>query len=499
MAKKSLEEIYGITPTQQSVVNVEDSQIQNNPPRKSLEEIYGVQKPYTSPTITPEQPPVAQEVGTGMKETFVDPFTSRFGAIDYNNQGIGSNILQSVGAVAGGAVDVIGKGLLGAARLIPGEKYVEKAVGDVAGVTGEAISSAIPEETKQAIADWTSAHPEAAANLGAIVDIASIIPAGKGASMVKGAVKLESEASKLAKAGEVTQRIVQPSKPELFNADVAAQTFKDIPVDKIKTYSELKKTLDMKNNSDLAKVTAELSKDTTPYRLPNFEINKNGIKFNPVSEAIITLDNLAKDTFDSKLMGELNKFGAVTKDGVKLSKDTIVQNDVNELAKLMGKYENSFKESGGMLKGDKYIKAENIRSSLKDIARTGMSEEVANLDRLVSSRITINKAINNIANKVGREIQSAQKLGAFRKLVKFGVNASDVLSGRLVSTVIRELSRNGKLTGLELEKELTKNLKLLQEATATKDVNKMRQFLKGVGYLGTSQIINNSTQKEEQK
>lgn len=488
MPRPTLDEIYGSTST--TVTST----------RPSLDDIYsGASKSITPPAVDTPPPSVAQEVGTGMKETFVDPFSSRFGAIDYNNQGFGSNILQSVGALAGGAVDVIGKGLVGAVNLLPGGETVTKGVSDVVGGAVSGAVESIPEETKQAIADWTSAHPEAAANLGAIVDIASLVPAGKGASLVKGAVKLESEASKLAKAGEVTQRIVQPSKPELFNGDIASQTFKDIPVDKIKTYSELKKTLDVKNNTDLAKVTSELSKDITPYRLPNFEINKNGIKFNPVSEAIITLDNLAKDTFDSKLMGELNQFGSVTKDGVKLSKDTIVQNDVNELAKLMGKYENSFKENGGMLKGDKYIKAENIRSSLKDIARTGMSEELAKLDRLVSSRITINKSINNIANKVGREIQSAQKLGAFRKLVKFGVNASDLLSGRLVSTVVRELSRNGKLTGLELEKELSKNLKLLQEATATKDVNKMRQFLKGIGYLGTSQVINNSTQKEEQK
>ena len=438
------------------------------------------------PQAQPEQP---KDFATMAQENVIDPFTSRFGKIDYSNQGITSNILQSAGALAGGFGDVVGNAIVGAGKMV-----LPKAAEDVIGgaVTGavQGATNAIPEEVKQSFADWQQAHPEAAANLGAIVDIASLIPAGKGVSLVKNAAKLETAGSRMLKAEELAQRIVQPTKPELFNAKPAVNILKDVPVEKTRTYSELNDVLQKQNKSDLAKVTEELSKDTTPYRVQDFEINKNGIKFNPVTEAIITLNNAAKDTLDSKIMKDLNSFGAVTKDGAKLSKDTITQNDVNELAKLMGKYENAFKENGGLLKGDKYKRAENIRETLKEFARTGMSEEVANLDRLVSNRINLTKGITNMANKVGRTVQAAEKTGLLKNVAKFGFKTWDYVTGRLVSSIIRDLSKGGKLTAVELEQELQKNLKLLQEIVAKKDKTRLKSFLQGIMLTGASQAGN---------
>lgn len=517
MTRPSLQEIYNstsgntansmpvsnsYTPTSTGTQPVQPSQGMGGKP--SLSEIYNkYQSESPQPTNVQSQVPTPQpaptslmgDIGTSLKENIIDPFTSRFSNIDYNNQNFGSNILQSVGALAGGAVDVAGKALVEGAKVFT-PKPVEQMVGNTVDAFGQGISSAIPDSTKQAIANWASQHPEAAANLGAFVDIASIIPVGKAVSATKTAlgVGIGKEVAETS-----ASRILQATKPTLEKTQTAVKAYTDIPLNEVRTYSDLEKVLQKKNSTDLAEVTSKLSKDTTPYRLQNFEVNKNGIKFNPVSDAIKTLHSLAVNTSDSKLMGELNRFGTVTKSGVKLSTDTIIKNDVNELAKLMGKYANSFKDAGGLLKGEKYIKAENIRKELKNIARTGMSKDVADLDMAVSNRIEVAKLATRMSQKVANELNKAEQVGVFKKLIGFGLKTTDLLSGRILSTAIRELTRRGTLSAVELEKELVKNLKTIQQINKLKDVNKAKEFLKGMGYFGASQVINTQSDTQPQQ
>lgn len=480
MQRPTLDEIYGSTST--TVAST----------RPSLDEIYGAQQPASNIGFTPQvstQPTTfGQDIGGAISNTFVKPFADRFSNIDYNNQGIMSNVLQTGGALAGGLVDVAGKALLEGAKILT-PKPVENFVGDVASGISTGISNAIPEETKQAVASWAKQHPEAAANLGAIVDIASILPIGKSATTVKGALK--TEAGSLAKAEQAVQRIAQPSKPELFNSAQAIRALETIPTEKIKTYSQLREALQAQNTTDLAKVTSEISKDTTKYRLRDFEINKEGMKFNPVKDALIGLRELAEKTTDTNLISKVRQFE------IKVNTGEMVQNDVNELAKLVGSKMNAFKQNGELLKRTNALKAENTRTSLKEIARTGMSDDIAALDKATSDRINFTNRMDNIANAVQREINRSPNLNIIQKALGMTTGVADFFMGRVMSNVVRALRGSNRLSAVEVEKELAKNLTLVREINKTKDINRVRELLKSAGLFTTGQVINQINQPEQ--
>ena len=481
MQRPTLDEIYGSTST--TVVST----------RPSLDEIYGAQQPASNIGFTPQvstQPTtLGQDIGGAISNTFVKPFADRFSNIDYSNQGIMSNVLQTGGALAGGLVDVAGKALLEGAKVLT-PKPVENFVGDVASGISTGISNAIPEETKQALSDWATQHPEAAANLGAIVDIAGVLPiTGKAASVAKGALK--TEAGVLSKAEQAVQRIAQPSKPELFNSAQAIRALETIPTEKIKTYSQLREILQAQNTTDLAKVTSEISKDTTKYRLPDFQIEKEGMKFNPVKDALVGLRELAEKTTDTSLMSKVRKFE------IKVNSGEMIQNDVNELAKLMGNKMNAFKQNGELLKRTNALKAENTRTSLKEIARTDMSPEVAALDKATSDRINFTNRMDNIANAVQREINRSPNLNIIQKTLGLTTNVADFFMGRVMSNVVRALRGSNRLSAVEVENELAKNLALVREINKTKDVNKVRELLKSAGLFTTGQVINQINQPEQ--
>lgn len=494
MERPSLDQLFNPTGSPQktgaSAFSASTSPV-NTSERPSLDQLFSPEKyPTNTPTqnvsTTSEPTSIMQDIGTSAKKTFIDPFTSRFGNIDYNNQGIASNVLQSVGAIAGGVTDLFGTGLVEAGKLVL-PKQAEDVIGGVASKTGEVLSSAVPDSLKS----WAEAHPEAAANLGSIVDIASIVPLGKAVGAAKTALKVGDEAGVLAKAETAAQRIAQPSKPELFNAKNAVDAILSIDTNGIKTYSGLKTPLQAQNNIDLAKVTSELLKDTTKYGIESFEITKSGIKFNPVKDAMTSLKELGQKTADTDLLTEIRPFE------IKLAKREMVQNDVNELSKIIGRKQNAFKQSGELLKGTNAIKAENTRRALKDIARTDIPEEVANLDKSVSDRINLVNRMDNISNAVGREMQRAENLNILQKGIRFSAKTADLLSGRVVSTILNQLKSSSRLSAVEIEKELVKNLKKIQEINRLKDANKMQEYLKSIGYFTASQSANNLVEPKE--
>lgn len=456
--------------------------------------------------VTPETQNIFSRIGSAIKENVIDPFTSRFSNIDYNNQNIGSNLLQSGGALAGGAVDALGKSIVStydAVGNIPvvGQVVAPKTsetVTSALDATSKAISSAVPESTKAALSDWATQHPEAAANLGAIVDIASLVGTGRAIGLGKEALGAGLEKGI---AESTVKRILQPSKNIDRAGVVGNKIIAGIPeqdLSKIKTYSQLEKTLQAQNTRDLNSVTAELLKDTTKYRLENFEINKNRLKFNPVKDAINSLKELGTKTSDTNLLAKVNDFS------LKAKKGELLQNDVNELAKLLGNKQNAFSQSGTILKNTNAIKAENTRLALKEIARTGMSPDVANLDKLVSERIQVAKLAETMSNKVAKEIQKAQQSSVLKKIIGAGVGVADTITGNILTSTIRTLGKASGLTlsdsvkASQLEKELIKNLKKLQTITKAKDANQMKQFLQGVGYFGGGQIMNVASDQQTQ-
>lgn len=127
-----------------------------------------------------------RETGTAIKEIFnKNKEKAAQTTADYKSgdQGLASSLIQGVGQAAntlGGAIGEIGTGI---GKVVLPQK-AEDAVGKGVGyVVGEVANTLKNDEGVQnvtsAFRSWAEKHPEAAKNLGAVVDIASILPIGE--------------------------------------------------------------------------------------------------------------------------------------------------------------------------------------------------------------------------------------------------------------------------------------------------------------------------------
>jgi hypothetical protein len=482
MPRPTLDEIYGSTST--TVAST----------RPSLDAIYGG-APQTSAMSSVSQEPtsVGSEIGTAISNTLVKPFADRFSNIDYSNQGIMSNLLQTGGALAGGTVDVAGKLLLEGAKVLT-PKPVENFVGDVTQGFTQGVSDAIPEDIKQSLSSWASQHPEAAANLGAIVDIASIIPAGKAGSTIKGLVSAPS-AAKLTKTAERVMQAEERLTPiyaggkvvedagKVVTKPLGQSVLQNIDLKKGGTYRDLNNELETVSKSQTARVSEMLKPYKETYGVDDFNFEVSGLKYNPVKDAISSLDELASKTVDTKVAEVVQKYNDLAKTR------QLTRNDINEISKKLSYYLPSFKQNGELFKRTNAVKVENTRRQLKEIALKDIPEAQM-LDKSTSEILGVKAAIAKMDKRVANEIRKAQELGLIKKTAVGVANVADLLSGRFLTTALRFLQRGGSLSAMDLEKELLKNLKLLQEANTAKDKKKAMEFLKAISQFASSQAVN---------
>lgn len=128
------------------------------------------------PAQAPSKPGFLSNVATDFRERVNAAADSQIA-----DQGTGSKILQTLGQGAGFIGD-IGFDALKAATPEP--------VKEVASSAAQAVASTEPvQDITSLVSAWSQAHPEASKNLQAIVNIASLVPAVKGAGVVEDLAK----------------------------------------------------------------------------------------------------------------------------------------------------------------------------------------------------------------------------------------------------------------------------------------------------------------------
>lgn len=138
------------------------------------------QPQQTPPNFIPNGGEIANDLGTDLKgrgTQVANALTTATGG----GTGLLSAPIQLAGAVAGGIGDVVNAGL----KFIPGVQGGEK-------MLGQGIKAVMDTQTGKDVSklfnDFSVAHPELAANIGAGVDIIGAIPILRGLTLVKGAI-----------------------------------------------------------------------------------------------------------------------------------------------------------------------------------------------------------------------------------------------------------------------------------------------------------------------
>lgn len=292
-------------------------------------------------------------------------------------------------------------------------------------------------------------------------------------ALMKGAKYIAS-----GKAPTLTETLGKVIQPIGKNTDIAdslikgekgfAEYFKNRAGSIPSTYSEL--------STDIGNMSRSLSKEKKTY-LSQFEdlfkpkdlssVSSAGrgtlTKNNYVSMAIDELKSLYSKNADIQKLSTLKKLESAYK-----SKGLTVS-QLDDLAVQFGKEQSAFSNSGDLTHSK--VRYENIRKGIKEIYRSKLPDETAKtLDSRSSSLIGLNSELDRMVAQIQKV---SNKLENDTLVKKFGRGVGYVLNKTSIKPFLIEAIGQGsaiqKTDWIGIERNLSKNLKIIDKALKTKD------------------------------
>lgn len=371
---------------------------------------------------------------------------------------------------------------------------VEKVVGGIA----ESVAGTKPaQDMMQKYDELKQKYPEAMKDVEAVFNIASIIPAAKGAQIgVKGALKAGEKALDVASdvnkatslrlgtvidarraasiaerevnAREIVGRITQGKKG---TQDSATRALADIDTTGVKTYADLNGAIENQTEA-LARQLDEYL-DARPELLTKEslkQVTKVGdktISINYVEDALKQLDELygtIKDpTSQAKVQNTLEK----------LNKGGLNRKEINDVARVYGREFGSkaFNKIGDPLTSINAQAFENTRKGVKEAFRNTLDDDTAKvLDHRMSDLINTGIATKKMEEKVNALWQKVKVRTLPEKAAR---KVADIVDAATLHTASAFLSRMlpsnvglKTMNALDIEAELAKNIKKLEKISS---------------------------------
>lgn len=442
-------------------------------------------------------------IGTDIKESF-QKRTPKVKEIAKSDIGLGRQIFQTAGQVAGFGADVIGSTVVGGIKALTPES-IQKPVGEV--ITGVAEKVVSSDPIQSVIQKYQALPPETQRDIDAVLGIGSLATeltgfgiAGRGAKvgMKAGKEAIESGVkavkpviSQTAKRGkELVKPTITPQKAveEILGGrkdipDWATKTLQKVNTTKVKTFDELEQTIKKTVNKLQKQVDTELGKDTTKIPLKQLttqQITSGGqtVKTNYVQNAISHLKETYSKSGDAVLAKEMDEL-------LKRAKtEGLTKLEVNNLARKYGSEfkEKSFGKIGEPLTSVSAKLYETTRKGLKDVARGGLKGSKAEIkDQLTSRLLSVNKLIAKQKEAVSALRRRIEDRGILEKLGHGTTKVLDMVSGGAIRGVVGGLLPRGvgykTLNALDLEKLLQRNLKIIREANKANTPKQVESIL----------------------
>lgn len=275
------------------------------------------------------------------------------------------------------------------------------------------------------------------------------------------------------------------------DSEIAGRALREIDVDGIKTNAELVDRIDEEVGAIRSAQDKALETDPTKRNLTQLQqtidVNGQKVKKNYVSEAL--------DQLETEYVKTNNIRGAtqVRQLREKANGEGLTVKEVNELARLHAKDLNAFNPVTGTLSsGLAKQTAENTRQGVKETGRALFGNKVSQeADRAMSDLLRLKAIATKRANEVEKlrtatlDPSVSKRVGA---LIEQAVNIVSLGTSRgLFSAVMKSAGKTtGKANAIELEKQLARDLKLIQEANAKGAseqtiINKLNEFIKAAG------------------
>lgn len=278
------------------------------------------------------------------------------------------------------------------------------------------------------------------------------------------AIKAEQN---LKTASKVTGEILQGETDDIARGQRVLQT---LDPEKVKTYEQGFQALDERVKKLSADQDALLAGDKTVRRMADLNVSQKigdgskAVKHNYVKDALSQLADFYKKTNDQVGLAELNQLKT------KATRQGLTVQEINDIARLHGQKLNAYNASGELASGLSKQAAENTRAGLKTTVRDFYGGEPSKLiDKEIGDTIRVRDLFQKnveAVNKLKQRIQE-RSLGA----------KAGYLVGKIINTIglgspkgiVEALIPRGQgfkvMNALDLEKNLQKNLKILQEIT----------------------------------
>lgn len=305
------------------------------------------------------------------------------------------------------------------------------------------------------------------------------------------------------KATDTAGQILQGNTAD---AQLGAKVLLKIDTSGVKTYEDLSKTLDENIKSNLTKVDQEFAASPEPVKLndltKNIDGEVGGVKvkasINYVKESLSHLQELYKNTRD--VLNEARIKALIEK----AKKSGLTPTEINNLSREYGSEfgNKAFSaRSGDPLTSVNARAYENVRSGLKDTARSLLKDDKAQmLDKNTSDMIRVKKLVDTMDEKVNKLTQRVTQRGVVEKLGRLLGKGVDMVTFGGPKAFIQKLffpSNVGlkTLSSLDLEAQLSKNLQLMksfEKADDTTIVNTLVNLLQKTNNLPNNPVIQKS-------
>lgn len=319
-------------------------------------------------------------------------------------------------------------------------------------------------------------------------EVAQLLPIS-GAGIAKGAMKItgkvyENIAKKEAKKiDNIIGNVLQGKKIDIQKAK---KPLSQIDISNVKSYDDLKKSLDTKIEVYSSKFDEVLDRDKLARPLKNLslptKVGENGISKNYVDDAIKQLENFYEQTNNQKgvlIISNLRK---------KAEETGLTVKEINNLAKLHNFELSSkaFSKLGEPLKGINALSAENTRKGVKATARRLYGDKVfQDVDSEISNLIRTRDLIEKVGVEVNKLRQKVTERGLGEKAGRLVFQVVDKFTGGGLKGFIQSFARRGEglklMNALELDTQLKKNLNLIKRVlnpnTSEDDVVKILNSL----------------------
>lgn len=298
-----------------------------------------------------------------------------------------------------------------------------------------------------------------------------------------------------AAAGKILQGTTQ-------EARVGARVLSQIDPKKMGTYKEMSSTLGEQIASNLAKVDKEFAASKEVFKLNQLKRDMTGqvggvkvkASINYVTEALKHLEELYTKTRDVQEAARIKATiqNAKTKG--------LTADQINKIAREYGTEfgDKAFsKRTGEALTSVNARTYENVRSGVKDTARSMLPSEVARgLDKSTSEMITVKKLADEMVEKVNKLEQRVTERNIAERIGRaLGIAVDAITAGGLRAFIAKLLPSNvglKTLNSIDLQNSLKKNLKLLRQLEGQSDAtvaNTIVNMLKKANELPESEPV----------